>query len=203
MERQTRPSLPAKRVICPLTITLICLALALFSETLTESLQYHRIGINNGEWWRLLSAHLVHLGWGHLWMNLIGLWLIWSLFINHTQIYWCTFIFIPLIIGTSAGLWFFTPELIWYRGLSGALHGLLIWALLRRFKSEPLLSAGLLLALAIKIGWEQWHGPMPGSESMANGRVVVESHLYGALSGVLIWIMDIILKTNRNRKTSD
>ncbi|MES9941267.1 MAG: rhombosortase [Candidatus Thiodiazotropha sp. 6PLUC2] len=200
---QTRITLPAKTMICPLAISLVCLGLALFSATLSELLQYHRGEIDNGEWWRLLTAHLVHLGWGHLLMNLIGMWFIWYLFLTNSRICWCSYIFIPLIIGTSAGLWFFTPELIWYRGLSGALHGLLIWALLRHFSSEPRLSAALLLGLVIKIGWEQWHGPMPGSESLANGRVVVESHLYGALSGVLVWIVETVLKTINNGKTSD
>jgi rhomboid family GlyGly-CTERM serine protease len=180
-------------------ITLICLVLSLLPESISESLQYQRHAISEGEWWRLISAHLVHLGWGHLVMNLLGMWLVWYLFVADSPPYWCARIFLPLVIGTSAGLWLFSPDLIWYRGLSGVLHGLISWALLRRRSSEPLLSNILLVGLAVKIGWEQWFGPMPGSESMANGHVIVASHLYGALTGVVVWLFNMINLKKENK----
>jgi rhomboid family GlyGly-CTERM serine protease len=162
---------------------------SLFSEISSDLLQFHRVSISQGEWWRLITAHLVHLGWGHLIMNLIGLWLIWHLFYTETSAFWCVRLFLLLAAGISAGLWFYTPDLIWYRGLSGVLHGLLCWALLSRLKADPLLSTALLLGVVAKIGWEQWQGPMPGSESLASGRVVVASHLYGAVTATVMWLL--------------
>lgn len=135
-------------------------------------------------------------------MNLLGLWMIWALLMTDIQSLRCGLILIIITLATSTALWFFSQQLVWYRGLSGALHGLLIWGLLNRLKQEPMLSLGLLLAVAAKIFWEQWQGPLPGSESMANGPVVVAAHLYGALSGMLVWLMSGIFFTN-NRKTSD
>ncbi|MEW8383895.1 MAG: rhombosortase, partial [Candidatus Thiodiazotropha taylori] len=152
--------------------------------------------------WRLITAHLVHLGWGHLTMNLLGLWMVWGLLLNNLPAQRCGLILLLITLITSTALWFFSPQLVWYRGLSGALHGLLIWGLLKQMKQEPLLSVSLLIAVLVKIAWEQWQGPLPGSESMADGPVVVASHLYGALSGMLVWLIGSI-RFPSNRKTSD
>ena len=34
-----------------------------------------------------------------------------------------------------------------------------------------------------KLFWEFMNGPLPGSEEMTGGRVVVDAHLYGAMAG--------------------
>jgi rhomboid family GlyGly-CTERM serine protease len=188
-----------KRYLCPLAVTLICLLLSLSTE-IAHLLEYHRSHIMGGEWWRLISAHFVHLGWGHTIMNLLGLWMIWGLLMTNTQSLRCGLVLLFITLATSTALWFFSQQLLWYRGLSGALHGLLIWGLLSRLKQEPVLSAGLLMAVTAKITWEQWQGPLPGSESMANGPVVVASHLYGALSGMLVWLIGNT-GVSKNRKT--
>jgi hypothetical protein len=36
-----------------------------------------------------------------------------------------------------------------------------------------------------KLAWEQFSGPLPGSEGTAGGPVIVDSHLFGALGGAL------------------
>jgi rhomboid family GlyGly-CTERM serine protease len=187
----------ARRLICPLAISLVSLSISLASNATSEQLQYHRIAIAAGEWWRLLSAHLTHLGWGHLLMNLAGLWIIWHLFPNRQQPNGCLYILPLLMIGTSIGLWFFSPEVAWYQGLSGVLHGLLIIVLLQNIKTETMLSISLLLAVIAKLAWEQWQGPLPGSESVASGRVIVDAHLYGALSGAILWAIERLLGLER------
>ncbi|MBV2121235.1 MAG: rhombosortase [Candidatus Thiodiazotropha sp. (ex Ctena orbiculata)] len=202
MDRSANFKFPLTHTICPLTVSLTCLLLALATESASGSLEYHREHILNGELWRLITAHLVHLGWGHLTMNLLGLWMVWGLLLNNLPAQRCGLILLLITLITSTALWFFSPQLVWYRGLSGALHGLLIWGLLKQMKQEPLLSVSLLIAVVGKIAWEQWQGPLPGSESMADGPVVVASHLYGALSGMLVWLIGSI-RFPSNRKTSD
>ncbi|MCG8489533.1 MAG: rhombosortase [Chromatiales bacterium] len=202
MHRSASFNFPVIHTLCPLVVSLICLLLSLFTESASSWFEYHRSHIFNGEWWRLITAHLVHLGWGHLTMNLLGLWMIWALLISDLPSRRCGLVLLLITLTTSAALWVFSPQLVWYRGLSGALHGLLIWGLLNRLKQEPVLSVGLLIAVIAKIAWEQWQGPLPGSESMANGPVVVASHLYGALSGMLVWLTGSILFAS-NRKTSE
>jgi hypothetical protein len=48
----------------------------------------------------------------------------------------------------------------------------------------------LLLLFVAKIGWEQATGAIPGSEAWISGQVIVDSHLYGAIWGGLIWLLD-------------
>lgn len=175
------------RLLCPLLFGLACILIALLPETLLVKLQYHRTQIFEGEWWRLLSAHMTHLGWGHLSMNLAGFWLILLLFPNIQQPGRCLILLFLLMLGTSAGLWLFSPEVSWYRGLSGILHGLLCWGLLSQLKSHPPVSLSILTLIVIKLLWEQWQGPLPGSESLADGSVIVDAHLYGTVSGGILW----------------
>ena len=85
----------------------------------------------------------------------------------------------------DAGFWFLNPELYWYVGMSGLLHGLLAAGIVTRLKDIDAETAILLLLLIAKISWEQWSGPVPGSESTSGGPVIVDAHLYGALGGVL------------------
>ncbi len=70
------------------------------------------------------------------------------------------------------------------------LHGLLIWALLRELKQQPAANAFLLSLVAAKLAWEQFSGPIPGSETIAKGRVIVDAHLYGSLGGALLWSLE-------------
>jgi rhomboid family GlyGly-CTERM serine protease len=175
------------RLACPLVTSLICVLIASMPDPLINNLQYHRTYIIEGELWRLVSAHLTHLGWGHLAMNLAGFWLILTLFPATRSPLRCLILLILLILGTSIGLWLFSPEVSWYRGLSGVLHGLICWGALNQLRRQPAVSLFIIAFVVIKLFWEQWQGPLPGSESMAAGSVIVDAHLYGAVSGVILW----------------
>ncbi|MCH8278820.1 MAG: hypothetical protein IIC12_07825 [Proteobacteria bacterium] len=73
----------------------------------------------------------------------------------------------------------------WYVGLSGLLHGLLVAGILVRLRdlnAETVILAALIVA---KLAWEQFNGPLPGSETTSGGPVIVDAHLYGAAGGVL------------------
>lgn len=178
-------------LLCPLAVTLICVLLDRLPEHWQQALHYRRGDILDGEIWRLLTAHLIHLNTRHLLMNLAGLWLIWLLLYPRA---WsrtlCRYELPLLFAGTSLGLLLFSPEVGWYRGLSGALHGLLVLALLRQWRSQPRFNSLLLALLCLKIAWEQLYGAVPGSEAWISGRVIVDSHLYGAILGGIIWVID-------------
>ncbi|MBT2968460.1 MAG: rhombosortase [gamma proteobacterium symbiont of Ctena orbiculata] len=175
------------QLLCPLSLSLASLLFALLPGSFSTALQYHRIGLADGDWWRILTAHLTHLGWGHLSMNLCGLWLIWYLFPAIQPALRCLILLLFLMLGTALGLWLFSPEVIWYRGLSGILHGLLVWALLEQLRKAQVISLIILPLVILKLIWEQWQGPLAGSESLAAGSVIVDAHLYGAVSGVILW----------------
>lgn len=182
----TNPRQLFLRYLLPLALGLIALLLALFDREIASLFRYDRSAILAGEWWRLLSGHLLHLGGPHLVMNLLGLGLVWMIVGSQFSALSWLLILVADALAISLGLLAFNPELGWYVGLSGVLHGMLVSgcvAELRRGRH----SGWLILALvAGKLAWEQLAGPLPGSEASAGGTVVVDAHLYGALGGLLL-----------------
>ncbi|MGI9273204.1 MAG: rhombosortase [Woeseiaceae bacterium] len=164
---------------------IVSAALALSGDWGRELFRYDRIAIADGELWRLLSGHLVHLGWSHFAMNAVGLMLICYLVAARFRDRDWLIITATVIAGIDLGFWFLEPQLSWYVGLSGVLHGLLaagaVSGMLDRQKDFWLIAAFLVAKLA----YEQVVGPLPGSEGTAGGEVVVASHLYGAVGGVI------------------
>lgn len=148
-------------------------------------LAWDRAAIGAGELWRLVSGHLVHLGWSHLVLNLTGLALIlWVVGGAYACWRWLLIAVISLV-AIDLGFWWLDPSLDRYVGLSGLLHGLLAAGLLRGAigrDPEALVLAALVLA---KLAWEQFAGPLPGSAETAGGNVIVNAHLYGAVGGLL------------------
>lgn len=150
-----------------------------------EALRYDRVWIGQGELWRLVSGHLAHLGWSHLTLNSVGFLLVWYLVGGACTLRSWAVIVATTIATMDIGFWFLNPELYWYVGMSGLLHGLLAAGIVMRLKNIDAETAILLLLLVVKIAWEQFSGPVPGSESTSGGPVVVDAHIYGALGGVL------------------
>jgi rhomboid family GlyGly-CTERM serine protease len=173
-----------RRHAVPLIIALASIAAALGGDAVQEALRYDRDAIFAGQVWRLLSGNFLHLGWPHLWLNLAGLVLI-SLFFgarfSHAQ--WVVVIAVTAL-GTGLGLLAFTPEVGWYVGLSGALHGFFTAGCMAEIRLRLREGWWLLGLIAVKLAWEQWQGPMPGSAGLAGGDVIVDAHLYGAIVGL-------------------
>ncbi len=169
----------------PLLLSALIVVLALPGDSTQALLRYDRAAILDGQWWRLLSAHLLHLGGSHLLMNLAGLWLIWLLVGSAlSPRSWLILLFADALI-TALALLILNPQLGWYVGLSGVLHGLLVAGASADIRAGHRGTWLLLGAVAFKLGWEQLAGPLPGSEASAGGTVIVDAHLYGALGGLL------------------
>lgn len=174
---------------------LFCLALALVTLIATRwpdglaRLRYDRSGILNGEIWRLLSAHLVHLNLPHLFLNLLGLALICELLWGELPLRHGIGLLAFSGVAISAALWWLHPELVWYAGLSGVLHGL--WAGCAFYglqHSSPQSRLSYLVAaflLVAKLLMEFHYGPSAYTAQLIGGSVVTASHLYGALAGAV------------------
>lgn len=50
----------------------VLLLLQLGGESVRGALRFERDAIAAGELWRLWTAHFVHLGWNHAWLNCAG-----------------------------------------------------------------------------------------------------------------------------------
>jgi rhomboid family GlyGly-CTERM serine protease len=164
---------------------LFLLCLALYLADAEGWLRYDRNMLAQGEVWRLITGHLLHLNWPHFWLNMGGL-LIVAVFFrqDRTPAQWLLIIFGSCLI-ISAGLYWFVPDMHWYMGLSGVLHSLFVvggWYERRR----SALSGNVLLGLiTAKLVYEQFGGGLASSESMIGASVAIDAHLYGALAGVL------------------
>ena len=156
----------------------------LFGDSGRTWLQYDRVAILNAEVWRLLTGQLVHLGLSHYLLNAIALILVWVAVGEYFTTRQWLIVTAVSIVGVDAGLWFFNPELIWYVGMSGFLHGVLAAGIVKGFQFLPREALLGGMVVLVKIGYEQLLGPMPGSEQSAGGNVVVDSHLFGALAGL-------------------
>lgn len=186
----------------PLIICATALLIQLGGSEASVWLRYDQEGILNGELWRIVSGHLVHLGWPHLLMNVLGLLLIWLLFGHFIKPRNWVWICLASTIGISAGMLLFNPELKWYVGLSGVLHAMFVAGAVVSIRAGYRAEWLLLAALTAKLAWEQLVGPLPGSAEFAGGNVIVDAHLYGAISGLIAAAALIVSSINNNASSS-
>lgn len=178
----------------PGAIAAVCLVLSVLGDGGRTACRYERSALLAGELWRLLSAHLVHLSFGHVVLNLAALGVMAALLdgvLETAEWFWLG---VVAALAIDAGLFFFSPEVQWYVGLSGVLHGWLAAGALRLAFAGSKLGPVLLIGMAAKIAWEQWAGPLPFSESSSGGPVVVDAHLYGALGGGAAMLLTIAFR---------
>jgi rhomboid family GlyGly-CTERM serine protease len=204
----------SKWLFC-LGVSLVALTAMLWPHALSD-LRYERSAVQAGQWWRLFTGHVVHLNAAHLLLNLGALVLVCELLWRGLPgIHGCGLLFFSAI-GTSALLWWFQPELAWYAGLSGALHGLWAGCALAGWwyvpTGEPASHAGsasanagtpqgfrwhpryffcsALMLLAVKLALEMRYGASPSAERMIGASIISVAHLYGAAAGtayVFFW----------------
>lgn len=169
----------------PVAVLAIVAVLASAGDWGRDWLRYDRALIAEGQLWRLLSGHFVHLGWSHAVLNGVGLALICYLFLDRfTRAAWLAISLVSIVI-IDAGFWVFEPQLRWYVGLSGVLHGYLAAGSISGMRDRQTEAWVIGALLVVKLAYEQLAGPMPGSEGASGGNVVVAAHLYGALAGAL------------------
>jgi len=138
-----------------------------------------------GQYWRLLTGHLVHLGWGHAILNLVALGLIVAGF--RPLLGWGRWAIVALVAAAAIdfGLWFSDPPVAWYVGLSGVLHGLVVAGGIVLLRLAPRAAAIILVAVVAKLAWEALRGALPFTAELSGGDVIEEAHLWGAIGGAV------------------
>ncbi|MGB6306650.1 MAG: rhombosortase [Steroidobacteraceae bacterium] len=163
-----------------LLIILLTLAAVLgLGDSVSQLLRYDRSAIAAGGWWRLLTAHIVHLDVHHLVLNEMGIVLVWSLFAqDYDAVEWCAIV-LGGALAISSGLWWLSPQVSWYVGASGVLHAVMAAGAAKHLVDHAWDRWILIVGLAAKLAWEQWFAaPAP--------LIVVDAHLYGACCGFLM-----------------
>lgn len=170
-------------------VSLCCTLAFVIGQPATDLLAYDRFAVEGLETWRLVTANFVHTNGYHLLLNLGGGWLLWALHKEHYRflryckvMLWCSF-------ATSAGIYFFSSSMIWYVGLSGALHGLFIWGACMDIRTG--LKSGWLLLVggAMKVIYEQYFGSSEQVASIIEANVATDAHLYGAIAGGVLFLL--------------
>jgi rhomboid family GlyGly-CTERM serine protease len=179
---------PPERAAIGLALAL----LALQALAPGDALEYQR-GALARQPWRLLTGHLVHLGWPHALINAAALWVVARLYAPDLSTTRQATALAASALAISAALAWLHPGIEWYRGLSGALHGLFFagatkWLLterprnLRRLWMPAALFAG---------GWVKVVLEQPGAGALPyagwlGAAVVPQAHLAGAACGTLL-----------------
>jgi rhomboid family GlyGly-CTERM serine protease len=122
-------------------------------------LRYDRSAIAAGGWWRLLTAHIVHLDLHHLILNELGLGAdVVAVCQDFDAVEWCASC-LSGALAISCGLWWLSPKVSWYVGASGVLHTVMAAGAAKHLASACLGSLDTLFSgLCVKLAWEQWGG---------------------------------------------
>ncbi len=180
----------------PIYLLLAMLLLTALGESVRSALRFDHDAIRQGEVWRLLSGHLMHLGWAHGLLNAGGLLLVAWMQPAGPAWRWLLFYFITSV-AISVGL-FFEGSVDTYVGASGVLHGLLMMAAYFSRWLEPWRRHLIILVISCKLLWEQtpWYSDASVSE-MIGGYVVVDAHFLGGVAGLMV-ILWAFIKNNTN-----
>jgi len=164
--------------------------LGVCGQWLNPWLSWDRSAISEFQLWRLVSGHLVHTNLFHTGMNLSVLAASAYLFGNCFSPKNWAIVFLLLCVCDSVALYFLSPWLINYVGLSGVLYGVLALGFLKNFDNNPVLHTIVLALITGKIVWEQ----LPGFDanylrSQIDAAVIVDAHLYGFFCGVAFYLI--------------
>lgn len=143
-----------------------------------EALSYSREAVDQGNWWRLVTASISHLSWAHALGNAVAAVLLSyglrTLLPVSRQL--------PVIavgaLATGLGIHLLSG-LAWYAGLSGALWALAGCGAQRLAQREPLPGRGILCLLALAVYLDQYR-----TLSWSGDPLAPQAHLYGFVAGV-------------------
>ena len=195
-----KPTSFSRAEFVAIVLALLILVLQAFSDL--SQLEYRNTN-SATEPWRWLTAHLVHVNWQHALINAVALWVVARLFALDLTVSRQLCALLTAALAISACLALFYPTIEWYRGLSGALHGLffagsalwLIKAKPRGFRQLWLPSA-LFIGGWIKVTMEQPGGATTPYAEWLGAGVVPQAHLLGAACGTLLGLLFAISDTN-------
>ena len=137
-----------------------------------------------------LSHAFVHLNAQHLILNISGLVFIYLIFPSAFKSLLWIIALAASAVASAYGIFYYSPETEWLVGLSGALHGLFVYAALRSRAS-----IAWLVAIIIKLVIEQMPSLMPTNhltqmtEHFISNPVIVDAHLWGAAGGLLFFFI--------------
>ncbi|GAW95145.1 MULTISPECIES: rhombosortase [Colwellia] len=184
-----------------LTVAFLAILAFLFDTALSTPLVYQQQLISQGELWRIFTGHFLHTNGFHLLLNLAALILLWAL---HGQFYSLknySLLFISSALTCSAGLYFFSPDIRQYVGLSGVLHGIFIFGAMMDIHHKDKTGYLLFIGVWLKIAHEQFYGASEDVSALIDASVAIDAHLWGAVGGLIFSGMYFLYHLKSKKKT--
>lgn len=158
------------------------------TEPFLMILRWDRAAIADGEWWRLVTGHLVHLDAAHAALNVVGVVFVLGLFWRELTLRQWGVLGLVAMGVIDAGLWWFT-SLDWYAGFSGVVHAMAAAGLVRPLLAYDRIAWIVSMLGLLKILFELERGPLPFL-SWVDGAgyvpVVTEVHAFGVVAGLVV-----------------
>lgn len=151
--------------------------------------------------WRWWTAHWVHVGWIHYFLNVFALACLPFLFPQvNKQALLALLVFLPPLLSLS--FYYFYPEIYGYAGLSGILHGIFIFFAIISLKvpSERYFALLVLILILIKIVWEHFFGALQ-TQQLIGHPVLTQAHLLGVIYGTIAAFICQIFHINTIKHT--
>ena len=171
------------RLILSLLLFIALFAIAQLLQQTGIDLRLLSTTLDDHAWYRLLTGHLVHTNWLHMIMNSSALLITLLLFPVYNQAWLLGSCVLWNALFISFGILLLFPQIGWYAGFSGVIHGLLMTGALLSLR-EPI-SKILVVLLVAKVGWEIWSGGESVSAELIDAPVIYEAHLLGLLAAAL------------------
>ncbi|MBJ8417930.1 rhombosortase [Acinetobacter courvalinii] len=174
----------------------ICVSISACLQVFSDYFIYWRPSLLT-EFWRLWTAHWVHVGWIHFLLNMLAFACLPFIF-PHVRNWhlWSLLLALPPFI--SLVFYFYLPYIDAYAGLSGVLHGLYtaVGLVYLQYKKERKFALLVLALIAAKLIWENTFG-QTGTAQLIGSPVLTEAHLIGAIGGVLAGLSYLFIKRKK------
>lgn len=189
--------------VAPMFIGALAILLFLLEPWSFNLLAYDRSAVSELQLWRLFSGNLLHSNTAHLGMNLLALLAVWALFGEYMPAQRYTGLLVLIGLFCTICIYYFAPERGSYVGLSGIIHGLLIYGSIIDIRHKIWLGWLLFAGVILKIVHEQLVGPSAATAELINTAVATESHLYGAIGGALCGVAVLITQQRSSEEGTE
>jgi len=173
----------------PLVILTLAFIAFIFDAKISNALIYSRELVNTGEIWRLITGHFFHSNANHFMLNAAAVLLLWALHGQYYNYRNYAVIFISSAIVCSLGIHWLSLDISLYVGLSGVLHGFFVWGALMDIKHKENTGYLLFIGVILKIAHEQIYGASADVELLIDASVATDAHLYGAIGGLVAFLI--------------
>ena len=162
----------------------VCISISACLQVFSDWFIYWRPALLT-EFWRLWTAHWVHVGWIHFLLNMLAFACLPFIF-PHARTRHMTLLLMVLSPFISLMFYWFMPHIEAYAGLSGVLHGMYVAVAIvyLKYPKERNFAVLVLALIVIKIIWENTWGNSRTAQ-LIGSPVLVEAHWLGALGGIL------------------